>query len=37
VREATAELRNGILLVRLPKLKDRRGAAFKVPVKEAGD
>jgi HSP20 family protein len=37
VREATAELRNGILLVRLPKLKDRRGAAFKVPVKDAGE
>ncbi|HKS26951.1 MAG TPA: Hsp20/alpha crystallin family protein [Pyrinomonadaceae bacterium] len=37
VREATAELRKGILLVRLPKLKDRRGASFKVPVKEAGD
>jgi HSP20 family molecular chaperone IbpA len=37
VREATAELRGGILLVRLPKLKDRRGAAFKVPVKDAGE
>ncbi|HYO91972.1 MAG TPA: Hsp20/alpha crystallin family protein [Pyrinomonadaceae bacterium] len=37
VREATAELRNGILLVRLPKLKDRRGAAFRVPVKDAGE
>lgn len=37
VREASAELRNGILLVRLPKLKDRRGAAFKVPVKETDD
>lgn len=37
VREATAELRNGILMVRLPKLRDRRGAEFKVPVKDAGD
>lgn len=37
VREATAELRGGILTVRLPKLKDRRGAAFKVPVKDAGE
>jgi HSP20 family molecular chaperone IbpA len=37
VREATAELRNGILCVRLPKLKDRRGAEFKVPIKDAGE
>ncbi|HEV7844087.1 MAG TPA: Hsp20/alpha crystallin family protein [Pyrinomonadaceae bacterium] len=37
VREATAELRNGILMVRLPKLRDRRGAEFKVPIKDAGD
>jgi HSP20 family protein len=37
VREATAELRGGILLIRLPKLKDRRGAEFKVPVKDAGE
>lgn len=34
VREATAELRSGVLLVRLPKLKDRRGAEFKIPIKE---
>lgn len=33
VSEATAELTNGILSVRLPKLKDRRGAAYKVPIK----
>jgi HSP20 family protein len=37
VREATAELRNGILMVRLPKLKDRRGTEFKVPVKDSGE
>ena len=37
VREASAELRNGILMVRLPKLKDRRGAEFKVPVKESDE
>lgn len=35
VREATAELRNGLLFVRLPKLRDRRGAEFKVPVKDS--
>lgn len=34
VRAATATLSNGVLLVRLPKLKDRRGAEFKVQVKE---
>jgi HSP20 family protein len=34
VRAATAELSNGVLLVRLPKQKDRRGAEFKVPIKE---
>lgn len=37
VREATAELRNGILFVRLPKLRDRRGAQFKVPVKDSSE
>ena len=37
VREATAELRKGVLMVRLPKLKDRRGSEFKVSVKDAGD
>jgi len=31
---ATAELSNGVLLVHLPKLKDRRGLEFKIPVKE---
>ncbi len=34
VRAATAELANGVLIVRLPKQKDRRGAEFKVPIKE---
>jgi HSP20 family protein len=34
VREATAALKNGVLIVRLPKLRDRRGAEFKVPIKE---
>ena len=37
VRSATAELANGVLLVRLPKLKDRRGAEFKVQVKESDE
>jgi HSP20 family protein len=34
VRGATAELKNGLLRVRLPKLADRRGAEFKVQIKE---
>jgi HSP20 family protein len=37
VNEASAELKNGVLLVRLPKRKDRRGAEFKIPVKEADE
>ncbi|MDQ2856800.1 MAG: Hsp20/alpha crystallin family protein [Acidobacteriota bacterium] len=35
VREASAELANGVLLVRLPKTQDRRGKEFKVAVKDA--
>ncbi|MBA3805734.1 MAG: Hsp20/alpha crystallin family protein [Acidobacteria bacterium] len=34
VREARAELANGVLTVRLPKRRDRRGAEFKVAIKE---
>jgi HSP20 family protein len=29
---ATAELKNGVLTVRLPKLEDRRGSEFKIKV-----
>ena len=32
-RGATAELRDGLLTVRLPKLADRRGAEYKIPIK----
>lgn len=35
VREATAELANGVLLIRLPKIEDRRGAEFKLAVKDS--
>ena len=35
VREATAELSNGLLLIRLPKIEDRRGVEFKLTVTEA--
>ncbi|HYE64643.1 MAG TPA: Hsp20/alpha crystallin family protein [Pyrinomonadaceae bacterium] len=34
VRNATAELTDGVLVVRLPKRKDRRGAEFEVPVRD---
>jgi HSP20 family protein len=34
VREATAELENGILFIRLPKIEDRRGGEFSVTVKD---
>jgi HSP20 family protein len=34
VKDAEAELKDGVLLICLPKLKDRRGSAFKVPIKE---
>ena len=32
--EATAEMKDGVLIVRLPKLKDRRGGAHKIEVKD---
>jgi HSP20 family protein len=32
VKDAKAELVNGILLINLPKIKDRRGSETKVPV-----
>jgi|SRR5438132_9031443 len=34
VKDATAELANGVLVIHLPKIKDRRGSEFKVPIKE---
>jgi HSP20 family protein len=33
VRDGTAELKDGVLLIRLPKMCDRRGVEFKLPVK----
>jgi HSP20 family protein len=35
VRDATAELKNGVLFIRLPKIDDRRGSEFMVTVKDA--
>jgi HSP20 family protein len=34
VKDARAELSNGVLVIHLPKIKDRRGGEFKVPIKE---
>ena len=36
VRDATAELQQGVLTVVLPKLANRRGAEFRVPIKSSG-
>lgn len=33
VRDGTAELKDGVLLIRLPKIEDRRGAEFRLSVK----
>src|ERR1700752_227791 len=35
VKDAVAELKNGILHIRLPKIEDRRGGEFTVSVKDA--
>ena len=39
VNDATAELANGLLVIRLPKTRERRGSEFKVPIteKESGE
>ncbi len=34
VKDTKAELRDGVLLIHLPKARDRRGSEFKVPIKE---
>lgn len=34
VQDSRAELKNGVLLIHLPKLKDRRGAEFRIPIEE---
>ena len=33
VRDATAELENGILVIIFPKIEDRRGVEFRIPIK----
>lgn len=34
VKDTRAELKDGVLMIHLPKTKDRRGSEFKVPIKE---
>ena len=34
-RNTTAELANGILLIRMPKVQDRRGTEIIIPVKDS--
>ena len=34
VKDTTAELKKGVLVINLPKLKDRRGSEFRVPITE---
>ena len=34
VKDTKAELKDGVLMIRLPKTRDRRGSEFKVPIKE---
>ena len=36
VQDATAEVANGMLTVRLPKIEDRRGVELKIKVTDAG-
>ena len=35
IHEATAEVSNGVLIIRLPKIEDRRGEEVLIPVKDA--
>jgi len=34
INDARAELSNGVLVIHLPKIKDRRGEEFRVPIEE---
>lgn len=34
VKETSAELKDGVLLIHLPKIKDRRGSEYRIPIKE---
>lgn len=34
IKDTKAELKNGVLLIHLPKIKDRRGSEFRIPITE---
>jgi len=34
IKDSTAELKNGVLVIHLPKIKDRRGSEYRVPITE---
>ena len=34
IKDTKAELRNGVLLIHLPKINDRRGSEFRIPITE---
>lgn len=34
IKDTNAQLKNGVLLIHLPKIKDRRGSEFRVPITE---
>lgn len=34
VKDSKAELKDGVLLIHLPKIKDRRGSEYRVPITE---
>ena len=34
IKDTKAELKNGVLLIYLPKIKDRRGSEYRIPINE---
>lgn len=34
IKDSRAELKDGVLLIHLPKIKDRRGSEYRIPIKE---
>lgn len=34
INDSKAELKNGVLVIHLPKIKDRRGSEYRIPIEE---
>ncbi|HSQ25077.1 MAG TPA: Hsp20/alpha crystallin family protein [Pyrinomonadaceae bacterium] len=34
IKDTKADLKNGVLLIHLPKIKDRRGSEYRIPINE---